>query len=232
MKVIGAGYGRTGTLSLKIALEKLGFAPCYHMEEVMKRPQHIDTWLAISQGQPVDWQAFLGAYPAGVDFPVSVYYRELLAAFPDAKVVLTVRDPQRWYESTNETIYGLGSQMARVGWFIPRLRRFGKMVEAVVWDGLFNGRFEDRSYAINRFNEHIEMVKQVVPPQQLLVYHVKEGWEPLCRFLDVPIPDAPFPHANDRAAITRRMRTVQLLAVGMIVGLVGLVALVIWLLSR
>jgi hypothetical protein len=105
MQIIGAGFGRTGTMSLRAALEQLGYSPCYHMLEVFKQPRHIQLWQAAADGQPVDWQAFLGAYKAGLDYPLAAFYRELLAIFPDAKVILTVRDPERWYESTLETIY-------------------------------------------------------------------------------------------------------------------------------
>lgn len=105
MEIIGAGFGRTGTLSLKAALEQLGYSPCYHMLEVLQHPSHIATWQAAADGQPVDWANFLAGYPAGLDYPLAGFYQELLSAFPEAKVILSVRDPERWYESTYQTIF-------------------------------------------------------------------------------------------------------------------------------
>src|SRR5215218_1360168 len=105
LEVIGAGFGRTGTMSLKATLEELGFGPCYHMREVFEHPEHIGQWRAAMRGEPVDWERILGDYRATVDWPGCTFYDELLERNPDAKVILTVRDPQRWYESACDTIY-------------------------------------------------------------------------------------------------------------------------------
>ena len=207
IKVIGAGFGRTGTASLKGALEELGFSKCYHMQEVFAHPQHVPVWQAAADGQKVDWDALFEGFQATVDWPGCTFYQELMEHYPDAKVLLSVRDPDAWYKSASETIY----QMSQRGFpallvlrFVPRLRRFVKMVTRLIWQDTFHDRFSDRAYAISVFNEHIAEVKRTVPPEKLLVFEVKEGWEPLCRFLEVPVPDKPFPRLNDSAAFRRQ----------------------------
>jgi hypothetical protein len=209
IKVIGAGFGRTGTSSLKDALEALGFDKCYHMREVIAQPQHAKIWRAAAAGKPVDWDALLQGYQATVDWPGCTFYRELMQRYPDAKVLLSIRDPERWYASAMNTIYRI-RQTPLLNWmryFIPRIRRFIAMLDAIVWEGTFHGRFADKQYAIAVFDQHIAEVKRVVPPERLLVYDVKEGWEPLCRFLDVPVPaDRPFPHTNDTAGFQQMIQ--------------------------
>lgn len=197
MKVIGAGFGRTGTSSVKVALELLGFGPCYHMSEVFEHPHHIPTWQAAADGQPVDWKAILAEFNAAVDWPACNYYQELMAVYPDAKVLLTVRDPEKWYESVMNTIYFTNS----VETDDPDYRIRYRMINNTVWRNVFDDRFEDKAYALSVFNHHTEDVKKQVPADRLLVLDVKEGWEPLCRFLDVPVPtDTPFPRLNDTAS--------------------------------
>ena len=228
LKVIGAGLGRTGTLSLKVALEELGFAKCYHMTEVLAHPDHVRVWDAAGRGEPVDWEALFRGYQATVDWPGCNFYQEYLRLYPDAKVVLTVRDPGRWYDSARQTIYAVGR--AFPGWvtpFLPRMRRFLRMVDRLIWDGMFRGRFEDRTHAIGVFDRHNAEVKRVVPPDRLLVYEVKEGWGPLCEFLGVPVPEGkPFPHLNDteefRSGILRGARIVKTVAYS-VLGLAVLV---------
>ena len=229
LKVIGSGFGRTGTLSLKAALEILGFGPCCHMQEVIKRPSHIKKWQQIGRNQAVPWHTIFHHFQATVDYPASPFYRELLHAYPDAKVIHTVRDPERWYDSTAETIFrsmdGLPFWAYKLPW---PLGNFIDLQEKIVWQGLFNGRFPDRAYAIQRFHDYTEAVKQHIPPEKLLIFEVKEGWEPLCEFLDVPVPGVPFPHVNDRENIIRQFtllrRTLYLLpfAVAAALGLLFL----------
>ena len=229
MEIIGAGFGRTGTMSLQAALEALGYAPCYHMLEVFKHPGHIRQWQAAAEGRPVDWQSFLGKYRAGVDYPLSGFYRDLMAVYPDAKVILTVRDPDRWYESTRETIYR-GTAIPH--WFlqlVPPFRGMREMVDAAIWDRLFDGRFEEREHAIRVFEDHIAEVRRVVPPDKLLVFEVRDGWQPLCDFLGVPVPDKPFPHINDRKMTQRMYLASQVLAI--LVAL-SVVALAVWFVTR
>ncbi len=205
MQVIGAGFGRTGTLSLKRALEDLGFGPAYHMQEAMRRPAHVRAWLDYADTGEADWDGLFAEFGSGVDYPVCCVWEDLAAHYPDARVVLTVRDPERWWESTNSTIYGFRSAFSP--WFqraVPMAGRFVEMVERFVWGGLFDGRFTDRDHAIEVFNQHVQHVRSTCPPERLLVFDVADGWDPLCTFLDVPVPDRPFPHLND-AVVTRRV---------------------------
>jgi Sulfotransferase domain len=211
LQVIGAGLGRTGTLSLKAALEALGFGACYHMIELFQHAEQIRYWEAASRREPVEWDALFEGYRSAVDYPACRYYRELMEQYPEAKLVLTVRDPQSWWESVRETIYQVGRPAAgHEGAAPPRppfpgdpqlLARIIQMVQQDVWESDFGGRFEDRDYAIECFNRHTAEVRERVPADRLLIYQVSDGWEPLCRFLGVPVPaDTPFPRLNDRAA--------------------------------
>lgn len=194
LEVIGAGFGRTGTASMKQALEMLGYEKCHHMVEVFENPGQAETFMNASKGGDVDWDAFFTGYKASMDFPSCAFYKELAEKYADAKVILTVRDAERWYESACETIYAA----SRKGPVTDR-GVFSSMLNTIIWDGIFDGRFEDREYAIKVFNDHIAEVKRVVPAHRLLVFDVKQGWVPLCSFLGVPVPDMAFPRRNDRA---------------------------------
>jgi hypothetical protein len=212
IEVIGAGFGRTGTLSLKHALEDLGFGPTYHMREVMQRPSHITRWHAFAVAGAMDWEALFDRYRSCVDFPTTCAWRDLTDHYPNAKVVLTTRDPTQWWNSTATTIYPL-SRTAFPRWLrrlAPPVDHFVDMVERLVWDGIFAGRFEDRDYAIGVFERHVATVQAEVPASKLLVFDVREGWAPLCDFLGVPQPASPFPHLNDAAAIRRLMTGIRI----------------------
>jgi hypothetical protein len=206
IQVIGAGFGRTGTLSLKAALEELGFNKCYHMIEVFARMRDAGIWAAAGRGEPVDWDSLFAGFRATVDFPSCMFYRELMAKYPEAKVVLTVRDPERWYDSTRETIYFARTAFPKwAAVLIPRMRGFRRMVDQI-WGGVFQGRFEDRAFAIDAFNRHNEQVRREVPADRLLVYEISQGWGPLCAFLGAPVPEGkPFPHLNDAAVFRARI---------------------------
>ena len=227
LKVIGAGLGRTGTLSLKVALEELGFSKCYHMTEVFAHQGHAQVWDAAARGEPVDWEALFRGYRATVDWPGCNFYKEFLRLYPEAKVILTVRDPERWYDSARQTIYYVRSTFP--GWvtpFVPRVRHLLRMLDRLIWDGKFDGRFEDKDHAIGVFNRHNEEVQRTVPPDRLLVYEVKEGWGPLCSFLGVPIPEGkPFPHLNDAEefrSLVRRQAVVMRAVAYSVLGAVAL----------
>jgi hypothetical protein len=226
LKIIGAGLGRTGTLSLKAALEELGFGKCYHMIEVLGNPGQTAIWNAAAEGKPMDWDAVFQGYQATVDWPACNFYEELMRRYPDAKVILTVREPERWYDSARQTIYYVRNLIPRWAAALnPRMRGFRPMLDRLVWDGMFHGRFEDKSYAIDVFNRHNEQVRRVTPPERLLVYEVKDGWGPLCSFLGVRIPEGkPFPHLNDaevfRSRIQRGARIMRLVAAGTVALLV------------
>ncbi|MQA84958.1 MAG: sulfotransferase family protein [Streptosporangiales bacterium] len=200
MKVIGAGFGRTGTMSMKVALERLGFGPCYHMIEVIDNPEHAPKWLAAARGELADWDDLLGGYGATVDWPGCSFWVELMEAYPEAKVVLNVRDPERWYQSVDNTFLHNLRQARAAG--LPPPEEMRHLFELII-DGTFHGRIEDREYAIGVFRRHNERVRQAVPPERLLVYEVGQGWDPLCEFLGAARPDEPFPHLNDTASFHR-----------------------------
>ena len=192
MKVIGAGFGCTGTESLQVALEQLLEGRCYHMKEVFGNAEDLARWEAFGRAerQNMDWESLLRSYRAGVDWPLCNYYEDLLQAFPDARVILTVRDPDRWFEGFQKLVklYRVAKIFSP---FVPRLRRLRRMVDATVWHAFED--LNDRASAVGVFNRHIEQVKATVPAEQLLVFDVKEGWEPLCDFLNCEIPSEPFP---------------------------------------
>ncbi|MGH8933621.1 MAG: sulfotransferase family protein [Egibacteraceae bacterium] len=234
LQVIGAGFGRTGTMSLKVALEELGFGPCYHMYELLEHPEQAGQWEAATHWEPIDWHALLDGYRAGVDWPVCSFYANLMKANPDAKIVLTVRDPDRWYQSTLATIFGnagmstessLRSLPLRLS--IRKMLPVFRVIDQLIWDHTFGGRFTDRRHAIEVFERHNEEVKRHVPPERLLVYQVSEGWAPLCEFLGVAAPDMPFPHLNDSQEFHARIRRRRAIAYGVPVGGLALVGLAI-----
>jgi hypothetical protein len=195
MKVIGAGVGRTGTYSLKLAINHLGFGPCHHMEEVLhNRPTQVPLWVSALNGQP-DWAAIYERYESAVDWPTACFFRELNEAYPDARFVLSVRSPESWAASFSETIYKLlaGRDEApdeMKPWLEMAAGVIGKtgFPDGLDVDGLMKG-----------FVAHNEAVQEAIPEERLLVYRVAEGWGPLCDFLGADVPDEPFPRTNDRA---------------------------------
>lgn len=193
LRIIGAGFGRTGTMSLKVALEMLGFAPCCHMIEVASREDRAALWLRAARGEPVDWRHVLRGFSATVDWPGAAFYRELLATFPGAKVILTTRDPESWYESVSKTIFERPSAQPEE----PEDSISTRMVRAVVWQRSLKGRFDDKAATLDIFERHNREVVEAVPAGQLLTFEASDGWEPLCNFLDVPVPPAPYPRLND-----------------------------------
>lgn len=206
LDVIGTGFGRTGTASLKAALEHLGFGPCYHMFEVIAQPERMTHWARALDGGGVDWDEVFGGYRSTVDWPGCAFWRELTETYPDARVILTVRDPQRWYDSTHDTIYQLAK--AESGThdsddpFLPTVKK-------MIWEGTFDGRFEDREHAIEVFEHHNAEVRRAISSDRLLVYQVGQGWQPLCDFLGVDVPDEEFPHVNDAASLPEMVDKVR-----------------------
>lgn len=207
LRVIGAGMGRTGTSSLKRALEQLGFSPCHHMEEVIKHPEQVPTWQAAARGETIDWARLFRGWGAAVDFPSALYYRELMAAFPDAKVVLSVRDADGWYESMAQTIVPSLTRFPNrvVVPLLPYLSGPARVMGATRLRRELIDRFSDREHAKKVFIDWNEEVKRTVPKDRLLVFEAREGWEPLCEFLGVPVPDVPYPRVNDTAEFRRRV---------------------------
>ncbi|MEL6856788.1 MAG: sulfotransferase family protein [Pseudomonadota bacterium] len=214
LQVIGAGFGRTGTLSMKAALEQLGYVKCHHMVEVLmaKDSEQLDYWDAVGQGERPGWDAIFEGYQASVDFPSSVYWKELAEAYPEAKVVLTVRSFESWYKSAAGTIYAVGKKQPAWTRLIPKPRKIDRMAKSIIWDGKFDGKFEDKAHAESVWNAHIEEVKSTLPAERLLVFEVKDGWGPLCAFLDKPVPEGPFPRVNDTEQFHKMIKGMTRLA--------------------
>jgi hypothetical protein len=199
LSVIGAGLGRTGTTSLKLALEQLGFGPCHHMQEVGFNPVSVDLWMSVADGNR-DWEAVFAGYRSAVDWPEVAFYKELIAFYPDARVILTERDPEAWFRSTQNTIL---SPEIRAGPPRPISILMGKLM------AMFEPDAHNHDKLIAAFNAHNAEVRRIVPPGRLLIYEVADGWAPLCDFLGVPVPDGPMPHANSTdefKAMTAGMR--------------------------
>lgn len=207
LKVIGAGFGRTGTRSLKTALEELGFGKCYHMEEVIKNPRHLRYWAEIMNGSEADWATLFSGYQSATDWPVAAYYRDLMDVYPDAKIILSVRNPQNWHKSIMNTLYQRSRKFARFTRIVPAVYQFLSGLEKVVWEGVFHNKLEDKAHAIEVFKEHIEEVKRVVTEDRLLIFEARQGWKPLCDFLNVPVPtDKPYPHKNKGKVVRRILK--------------------------
>lgn len=207
MKVIGAGFGRTGTLSLKVALEQLGCGPCLHMLDVIGNPGRISGWRAVLNGSGTGWERLLDGFGSAVDWPACTYYAELAAAFPAAKVVLTVRPAEAWYQSMRDTLYAAWQAAAAgqldAGELPPPSPDYIRLIRELLWERTFGGRFGDRDHAIGVYQAHIARVTETVPAGRLLVFQVSEGWQPLALFLGAPVPRSPFPRLNDTATLRR-----------------------------
>lgn len=197
LSVIGAGFGRTGTMSLKLALDELGFGPTYHMTEVFKNPTAPGYWEAAADGRPVDWEQVFAGYGATVDWPSATFYKELADAYPEAKVVLTVREPEAWFASTQATIFA-----RRI--FENAPEDWARMALKVIGD-LFDREMDNKAKLIDVYNRHNDEVRRVIPPERLLVYEVSQGWKPLCRFLEVSVPDHPMPKVNSTEEFQDRL---------------------------
>ena len=215
LQVIGAGFGRTGTLSTFTALNRLGF-PCYHMEEVLlnrANKGHLDFWRTVANspaGTRHDWDRVFARYAATVDNPACCVWRELLAEYPEAKVLLTLhpRGAQAWYDSTIDTIYFTETlwQFKVLEWLTPFGRKFGDMSRKLIWGRALAGVMGNKEQAVARYDTYIDELKAAVPADRLLVFKVTDGWGPLCRFLGVPEPAEPFPNVNDREQVRKAIR--------------------------
>ena len=207
IKVIGAGFGRTGTLSLKMALEKLGFDKCYHMMEVQMNPEHVQVWRDLAKGIQPDWHKLFEGYQASVDWPSCNFWREQMQAFPDAKVLLSHRDPDKWYTSVMNTIW-LASQ-ANATRDDPAAKAGSGLAYEVIWDAIFDRRMDDKAHVIERYLAHNQQVIDEVPPEKLLVYQPGDGWEPICEFLDVPVPAEDYPRVNTTEEFKERWASID-----------------------
>jgi hypothetical protein len=211
LEVIGVGFGRTGTLSLKLALEQLGFSSCYHMRELFAHPGHAETWTAMAKGEPPDWPSLYKSYRSAVDWPTAYFWRELIEYYPKAKILLTLRDPEKWYDSMAGTIFTAISGAYPDGATEPQLPDEAPEIaksqiicgKTIISDKVFQGRFSDKQHCISIYNEHNAAVQRTVPADRLLVLEVKDGWAPLCKHLGVPEPDTPFPKSNSKEEFLR-----------------------------
>lgn len=199
LQVIGSGFGRTGTLSLKTALATLGFGPCHHMEEVFANPAQVAHWAGLAGGHGIDLHAAFAGYRAQVDWPGAHVWRELAAAYPEAKVIHSVRPEESWWRSFSATI----GKVLVLYPTLPAPAHVRTMLEAahtLIGQDTFHGAFTDREAALAAYRARNAAVRAAIAPERLLVYDVAEGWEPLCRFLGVAVPDAAFPHLNTTEA--------------------------------
>lgn len=205
LSVVGAGFGRTGTLSLKVALEKLGFGPCYHMMEVLGNPGHAQRWLDACEGR-FDWDAMFEGYASAVDWPSCAFWREQADHYPDARVLLSVRPSDRWHDSVMATIYN--SMVMELPDEAPeRFRTQMKMARRLILDGTFDRKLADRDHAVAVYERHNQSVRDAFAgSDRLLVYEVGAGWEPLCEWLGVAVPDEEFPRLNDKESFRERFR--------------------------
>lgn len=206
MKVIGVGFGRTGTMSLKAALERLGAGPCFHMIELIlgdRKDRDLEQWVKIADGEPVDWHEVFDGWESTVDWPAASRWREMCAAFPDVPVLLNVRDFDGFYKSVQNTILAV-KLAARAGELEPDANRpqphpaLWGVIERLIWEGDFQGRFEDEAWVREMYEARIEEIKAEIGPDRLTVWELGvDGWEPLAAMLGVEVPDEPFPRLHD-----------------------------------
>jgi hypothetical protein len=246
LEVIGAGYGRTGTDSLRSALNQLGYK-CYHMHECADNDdftqwvQADDELRTKGQSEALNGIFQQKGYSATVHFPASIYYKDLLKQNPNAKVVVTVRNPETWWKSTLATIWAPGGyEFSAIIACTPKGAKMQKACRRYIARVLrlpladataakLRPLLEDKAHMVANFNQHVESVKAAVPPSQLLVFSVADGWEPLCSFLGKPVPETPFPNVNDKGHFTNKLNTIKtivcVLYSSVAAGLVGVAVL-------
>ena len=198
LKIVGSGLGRTGTKSMQTALNMLGFGPCHHMVEVFRHPESMQLWVDAAEGRP-DWDAIFKDYHSMVDYPGAAHWRAIADYYPDAKVLHTVRDPDKWFESTQATIFAPRSPALEMQEGLPA-KFFGSFM------GPLRDRLADRAFMTDYFRRHTEEVKAAIAPERLLIYQVGEGWDRLCAFLGAPVPAEPYPTENSREEFQARVR--------------------------
>jgi hypothetical protein len=213
MRLIGAGLPRTGTLTQKVAVEMLGLGPCYHWVDVLADLRRVDQWQRAMDGEG-PWQEIFAGFDSTVDWPGGYFYKELMEAYPEAKVLLSVREGQKWEPSFRETIWNMGhgesllrllsSARAQVD---PQWQDYLALVQRMFWgpEGTFANGHGTPGELIAEMERHNEEVKRVVPAERLLVWQVSDGWEPLCEFMEVEVPQEPLPHVNDRETFLGRV---------------------------
>jgi hypothetical protein len=203
LEVVGAGFGRTGTQSLKLALEELGVGPCYHMMEVFGNTEHIPLWAAATRGETPDWDALFANYRSTVDWPGCAFWRDLAAKNPNARILLSYRDSDAWYDSFHNTIYQAMTRdpPPEPAWVAVH----HEMTRQLVLEQALGGRPDDRAHAIRCYEDHNEAVRSEVASDRLILHEVGAGWEPLCIGLNLPVPDKPYPKTNNTKEFRERM---------------------------
>jgi hypothetical protein len=205
MKVLGVGFGRTGTLSLKSALEDLGAGPCFHMLDLIEgenRERDLPYWIEIANRGDYDWHEVFEPWESTVDWPAASRWEELIDAFPDVPVLLNVREFDGFYKSCQNTILAV-KQAAQAGELAPDTSRpqpspeLWGVIEKLIWQGDFQGRFDDKEWVRQMYHDRIDTIKRTVPAERLTVWELGDGWAPLCEMLGVEEPDKPFPHLHD-----------------------------------
>ena len=196
LSVVGAGFGRTGTMSIKMALEHLGLGPCHHMEEVFANPAQLPNWQAAADGQQVDWDNVFSGYNSAVDWPSAHYWRELADFYPNSRILLSVRPAERWWASFSGTI----KKILEIKDTIPEEypRSVADMGYKIIAQQTFASAMDDKTTVLSAYQKRIDDVKQVIPADRLLIFDVSDGWAPLCNFLNLPVPDSDFPRSNSK----------------------------------
>jgi hypothetical protein len=213
MRLIGAGLPRTATLTQKTALEMLGVGPCYHMVNVLADLDQVDLWMAALEGK-APWEELFAGFQSTVDWPGGYFYEELMEVYPEALVLLSVRDPQKWAQSAHDTVWSVrhGESLMRLlssawGQVDPKWGGFLEMVDALLWKdkGTLAGKHESLAQLAEGMDAFNEQVKRTVPAERLLVWEPADGWEPLCEALGVAVPAEPLPHVNDSVEFVDRV---------------------------
>jgi hypothetical protein len=208
IKIIGAGFPRTGTNTLREALELLGLGKTYHMKQLLVHPENLHYWTTLRDTHTTDWEKLYDGYEATVDFPCYPWYKEHMKQYPDAKVILSTRPFEEWYTSFSSTIWKAQNPpeeereaMAERIASDPRLQSVMQVMgfaKQIIVEDHFQGRFLDKEFIEKIFNAHDEEVKKYVPADKLLIFDVNEGWEPLCEFFNVEVPKGSLPHTNKK----------------------------------
>lgn len=208
LKVIATGLPRTGTSSLKVALQTLGFGPCQHMDNLFNAPHLVDQWIELFETGTTDFKLLFADFQSITDFPGCLNYRQLLEAYPDAKVILNRRDPESWYESLLKTVYAVVPKTPETKAILQAkgnldakfkgVQKGMALVEVYLLNRFFDGDFLNKEQAIKRYLQHEAEVRAFVPANQLLELPLGAGWEPLCDFLDVSVPAEEYPYKNKR----------------------------------
>jgi hypothetical protein len=194
LRVVGAGLGRTGTHSLKVAFEQLLGGPCYHMVEVFGRPDRRVGWAAAARGEDVNWSEFLAGYVATVDWPAAAFWKEISSASPDAVIVLSTRkDAASWWKSAHDTIFAVLDRGAKPD--DPGGIEEIAMIRELL-DRRFTPKWREPEAAMAAYDAHNAAVRATAPPERLVEWQPGDGWEPLCAALELPVPADQFPHLN------------------------------------